>query len=120
MWSRAQGSKFIGLDMSPIFPTENKPKNAEFIECYVLEGLPFPSKTFDSVHQKLLYVAFFAKQWLQVVKGFETFGICRIYENRDLLEKELTRNTYSLRLKDIMDSTKSFDKVVFLLLGKFW
>ncbi len=60
--------------MSPIFPKENKPQNAGFIECNILDGgLPFPSNTFDFVHQRLLYGAFTEKQWLQVIKGTVCF-----------------------------------------------
>ncbi|RIA93888.1 S-adenosyl-L-methionine-dependent methyltransferase [Glomus cerebriforme] len=61
-------STFIGIDMSPIFPKENKPQNAGFIECDVLYGLPFPSNTFDFVHQRLLCTAFSEKQWITVIK----------------------------------------------------
>lgn len=119
--------------MSPIFPTENKPKNAGFIECNVLEGLPFPSNTFNFVHQKLLYVAFSEKEWLQVVK--EIVRVLKPSGYAEFMEVELcllnagpiaksisekfsqylkSKNIFSeitLRLKDIMDSTKSFDEV---------
>lgn len=62
-------STFVGIDMSPIFPTEDRPQNAGFIECNVLYGLPFPSNTFDFIHQRLLHAAFTEEQWMKVIKG---------------------------------------------------
>ncbi|CAI2178433.1 16375_t:CDS:2 [Funneliformis geosporum] len=126
-------STFVGLDMSPIFPTENKPRNAGFIECNVLEGLPFPSNTFDFVHQKFLYAAFSEKQWLQVIKeiarvlkpsGYAEFMEVEPYPlnagpiNKEISEKYVQYHKsndlclgIAFKLKDMMDTTKSFGEV---------
>ncbi|CAI2161674.1 17272_t:CDS:2 [Funneliformis geosporum] len=43
-------SKFIGVDIEPIFPNEIKPKNLEFKIADILQKLPFPDNEFDLVH----------------------------------------------------------------------
>ncbi|KAG9301185.1 hypothetical protein G9A89_012568 [Geosiphon pyriformis] len=59
--------KFFGIDMSPIFPRERLPENVQFLECNILDGLPFEDDIFDFVHQRLLSAAFTQNQWENVV-----------------------------------------------------
>ncbi|CAG8582729.1 10834_t:CDS:2 [Ambispora gerdemannii] len=56
-------SKFVGVDLSPIFPTEGLPSNVEFIEYNVLDRLPYEDSFFDFVHQKIMLAAFTEAQW---------------------------------------------------------
>ncbi|CAG8618695.1 11_t:CDS:2 [Ambispora gerdemannii] len=49
--------------ISPIFPTEGLPLNVEFIECNILDGLPYKDASFDFIHQKFLTTAFTQAQW---------------------------------------------------------
>ncbi|CAG8698678.1 971_t:CDS:2, partial [Racocetra fulgida] len=59
-------AKFTGVDISPP-PSNNIPKNAEFLEGNVFERLPFEDNTFDYVFQRLLYVGVPAVKWPSVV-----------------------------------------------------
>ncbi|CAG8547262.1 11671_t:CDS:2 [Diversispora eburnea] len=55
---------FIGLDISPIFPSEQKKlPNASFLQSNLLNGLPFPEGTFDFIHQRFLNTALEESQW---------------------------------------------------------
>ncbi|CAG8578925.1 1417_t:CDS:2 [Ambispora leptoticha] len=60
-------SHFIGVDLSPIFPSEGFPVNVNFIEYNLLDGLPFEDLHFDFVHQKFLISAFTESQWKEKV-----------------------------------------------------
>ncbi|CAG8590898.1 7700_t:CDS:2, partial [Ambispora gerdemannii] len=60
-------SMFVGIDLSPIFPTEGLPLNVEFIEYNVLDGLPYKDASFDFIHQKFLTAAFTQAQWKEKV-----------------------------------------------------
>ncbi|CAB4393969.1 unnamed protein product [Rhizophagus irregularis] len=54
---------FIGVDISPIFPSEQKkPDNATFLQN-MLDGLPFEDDTFDFVYQRSLASAISEDQW---------------------------------------------------------
>ncbi|CAG8446904.1 5763_t:CDS:2, partial [Acaulospora colombiana] len=55
---------FVGLDISPIFPPEQKkPPNATFLQLNILDGLPFPDDTFDFIYQRSLASAMEESQW---------------------------------------------------------
>ncbi|KAF9582930.1 hypothetical protein BGW38_010569 [Lunasporangiospora selenospora] len=55
-----------GVDISPIFPAEIKPKNVHFQLCNILDGLPFPDNHFDFIYQRLLVYALSPDQRRQV------------------------------------------------------
>ncbi|CAG8484479.1 8487_t:CDS:2 [Diversispora eburnea] len=54
---------FVGLDISPIFPSEKNLPNASFFQSNLLDGLPFPEGTFDFIHQRFLSTALEESQW---------------------------------------------------------
>ncbi|CAG8688688.1 2338_t:CDS:2, partial [Scutellospora calospora] len=62
-------STFIGIDIvSGNFPPVNKrPSNAGFLECNVLNGIPFPNETFDYVHMSIMWSAFTRKQYINTI-----------------------------------------------------
>ncbi|RIB27805.1 S-adenosyl-L-methionine-dependent methyltransferase [Gigaspora rosea] len=62
-----QGSTFIGIDISPIFPTGIKPPNLTFYATNVLKGLPFPDNHFDFVYMRNLIIAFTEDEWNTVI-----------------------------------------------------
>ncbi|CAG8642813.1 16354_t:CDS:2 [Funneliformis mosseae] len=68
---------FKGIDVNQLFPTDCSPKNSEFIQCDVLEGLPFEDETFDFVHVRFLIPAFTQDQWENVLLR-ETLRVCKI------------------------------------------
>ncbi|CAG8748121.1 5675_t:CDS:2, partial [Cetraspora pellucida] len=47
MASEYTSSSFTGIDISPVFPSNIKPRNVEFYQMNVLDGLPFEDNTFD-------------------------------------------------------------------------
>ncbi|CAG8545617.1 8073_t:CDS:2 [Ambispora leptoticha] len=56
-------SKFVGVDISPIQPTEGLPSNVKFIQYNVLDGLPYEDSSFDFVHEQFMVLAFTETQW---------------------------------------------------------
>lgn len=54
--------EFIGIDISPIYPTEIKPSNVTFQKVNVIEGLPFPDNHFDFVYQRFLTMSLTSSQ----------------------------------------------------------
>ncbi|CAH1757938.1 5714_t:CDS:2 [Entrophospora sp. SA101] len=56
-------STFVGIDISPIFPSEIKPNNLTFLTCNLLDGLPFHDENFDYIHVRFLMTAFTEDEW---------------------------------------------------------
>ncbi|KAI9254606.1 S-adenosyl-L-methionine-dependent methyltransferase [Phascolomyces articulosus] len=63
-------SKFYGLDISSVFPTEIKPSNTEFQLHNITEPAPFPENTFDYVHQRLLVMGLRNEEWKKVISNY--------------------------------------------------
>ncbi|CAG8604128.1 548_t:CDS:2 [Dentiscutata erythropus] len=55
--------EFVGLDISPLQPTQIKPKNFKFVKANVLEGLPFEDNTFDFVFQRYMFTGCTKEKW---------------------------------------------------------
>ncbi|CAG8685036.1 10477_t:CDS:2, partial [Ambispora gerdemannii] len=60
-------SMFVGIDISPIFPTEGLPLNVAFVENNVLDVLPYEDASFDFIHQKFMVCAYTGAQWEEKV-----------------------------------------------------
>ncbi|RIB24494.1 S-adenosyl-L-methionine-dependent methyltransferase [Gigaspora rosea] len=62
-------STFVGIDLNPeMFPTDNqRSPNVGFIECNVIQGIPFPSNTFDFVFMCRMWGAFTGSQWSTLI-----------------------------------------------------
>ncbi|KAI8143711.1 S-adenosyl-L-methionine-dependent methyltransferase [Fennellomyces sp. T-0311] len=60
-------SKFYGLDISPVFPTEGKPANTEFKVHNIAEEPAFPENYFDFIHQRLLVMGLRKAEWQTVI-----------------------------------------------------
>ncbi|CAG8622638.1 9669_t:CDS:2 [Paraglomus occultum] len=56
-------STFYGLDISPTFPSQIKPVNAEFILADALEGLPFEDNFFGLIYLRFLNKSFTKDDW---------------------------------------------------------
>ncbi|CAB4377447.1 unnamed protein product [Rhizophagus irregularis] len=56
---------YIGIDILPILPDENsRLSNTGFIQCDLLDGIPFPDSTFDFVCERfLIYPDLTDSQW---------------------------------------------------------
>ncbi|RIB03988.1 S-adenosyl-L-methionine-dependent methyltransferase [Gigaspora rosea] len=60
-------STFIGIDIvSRYFPKDTLP-NAGYLECNILNGLPFPDETFDFVYQRFLWSSLTEEQWTFII-----------------------------------------------------
>ena len=60
------GSTFVGIDVAPLFP-EVTPHNAAFLQCNVVNGLPFPDNCFDFVRQGFLVICMDWQIWKEIV-----------------------------------------------------
>ncbi|KAF9993357.1 hypothetical protein BGZ80_002483, partial [Entomortierella chlamydospora] len=60
-----------GIDMSAVFPSTIIPSNCRFIQCNILQGLPFPDNTFDYVYQRLLVAGLTPDDWVKVIAEIE-------------------------------------------------
>ncbi|CAG8463231.1 450_t:CDS:2 [Cetraspora pellucida] len=62
-------STFYGVDMnSQLFPSHgHTPKNSEFIKYNILNGLPFPSESFDFIHVRFSIPSFTQEQWIKII-----------------------------------------------------
>lgn len=59
-------SKFIGIDVSALFPENIKPPNVEFITGNIAKNIPFDDNTFDYIHQRLVILGLTEKDWQNV------------------------------------------------------
>ncbi|RHZ81970.1 hypothetical protein Glove_115g27 [Diversispora epigaea] len=60
-------SIFVGVDLMPIYLSEIKQTNAEFVKSNILKGLPFKDNEFDYVHSKKMSTAFKEEEWINKV-----------------------------------------------------
>ncbi|RHZ85321.1 hypothetical protein Glove_67g48 [Diversispora epigaea] len=67
MASDYPNTQITGLDISPIQPSEIKPRNVNFVKANVLNGLPFENNTFDYIFQRFLVSAIPKDSWLDVI-----------------------------------------------------
>ncbi|CAG8762063.1 1698_t:CDS:2, partial [Racocetra persica] len=63
MASDYPNSHFIGVDVTPTFPSAVTKPNVRFLQCNVLDGLPFDSNTFDFVLVRLFGNTFTERDW---------------------------------------------------------
>ncbi|CAG8682636.1 8080_t:CDS:2, partial [Racocetra persica] len=84
-------STFVGIDVSPIFPTEIKPNNAIFEEKNILNGIPHPDESFDFVHMRYMFPSFTKNQWEEMVIN-EVVRVIKIGGWLELCEYELCQN----------------------------
>lgn len=60
-------SKFTGIDVFPVYPSEIRPKNVEFEIANVLNGLPYEDGTFDFVFMRSMSLTFTPYEWEHIV-----------------------------------------------------
>ncbi len=64
-----QYASVVGLDLEPpAIPVWEIPRNYQFVQGDIRQGLSFPDNTFDFVHQRLLGVALLAREWPSVLR----------------------------------------------------
>jgi len=59
--------EIIGIDISPIQPSQIKPENFTFIQANFFDGLPFADDSFDFVFQRLMVGAIPKDKWPLVI-----------------------------------------------------
>ncbi|CAG8579631.1 14164_t:CDS:2 [Acaulospora morrowiae] len=84
-------SKFVGLDISPIFPTRIKPNNLTFQKSNILEGINYRDGEFDFVHMRFMMPAFTQAQWEEIVIR-EIVRVLAVGGYLELCEYELCQN----------------------------
>ncbi|RHZ83329.1 hypothetical protein Glove_97g96 [Diversispora epigaea] len=67
MASNYPNTQFTGLDISPIQPSEIKPKKVNFVIANVLDKLPFENDTFDYIFQRFLVSVIPKDSWPDVI-----------------------------------------------------
>ncbi|GBC04791.1 hypothetical protein RclHR1_05880004 [Rhizophagus clarus] len=81
-------NEYYGVDVTPLFPTDNLPGNVQFFSANVLYDLPFEAFTFDFVHQRFLVRNFNTKQW-QTIIG-ELTRVTKPHGFIEIMEMDLT------------------------------
>ncbi|CAG8533404.1 9376_t:CDS:2 [Paraglomus brasilianum] len=66
MASDYPASIFVGIDIAPLFP-EDYPPNMAFLNCNIMDGLPFPDNTFDFVRQAFVIICINWRSWKEKV-----------------------------------------------------
>ncbi|KAI7887959.1 S-adenosyl-L-methionine-dependent methyltransferase, partial [Mucor mucedo] len=54
---------FAGIDMCSLWPQVIRPVNLSFTEADVLQGLPYPDKSFDFIQMRFVVLAFKSNEW---------------------------------------------------------
>ncbi|KAI8072669.1 S-adenosyl-L-methionine-dependent methyltransferase [Gongronella butleri] len=78
-----------GLDMADMFPATIRPKNVDFDLHNALDGLPYPSNSFDFIHMRLLIAAWRVDEWPFILK--EIFRVLKPGGFVQLVESNFTR-----------------------------
>ncbi|CAG8436058.1 9351_t:CDS:10 [Diversispora eburnea] len=78
-------SHYTGIDICPIYPRDQIPPNVNFLECNILDGLPYHNNTFDHIHVRYLITAFSELDWQialkELVRVTKVGGIIEIVED---------------------------------------
>lgn len=97
-------NEYYGVDVTPLFPTDNLPGNVRFFTVNVLYDLPFETFTFDFVHQRLLVRDFNTKQW-QTIIG-ELARVTRPYGFIEIMEMDLAPYCQGPTTKKLFEACK--------------
>ncbi|KAI8360908.1 S-adenosyl-L-methionine-dependent methyltransferase [Choanephora cucurbitarum] len=99
-------SKFIGVDMCSLWPQIIKPVNLSFSEANVLQGIPYPDKSFDFIQLRFVLLAFKTGEW-----NFVLSEIMRVLKDGGLLqciELDMKITTTDSVVKSFTEAFESF------------
>ena len=97
-------NEYYGVDIAPIFPTVNLPRNVHFVSANVLTGLPFDQHTFDFVHQQLLVRNFNTKQWRTAME--ELTRVTRPFGFIEFMEMDLAPYSQGPTTRKLFEACK--------------
>ncbi|KAI7905052.1 S-adenosyl-L-methionine-dependent methyltransferase [Cokeromyces recurvatus] len=58
---------FTGIDMCSLWPQIIRPINLNFTEANILQGIPYPDKSFDFIQMRFVVLAFQINEWAFVI-----------------------------------------------------
>ncbi|RIA90326.1 S-adenosyl-L-methionine-dependent methyltransferase [Glomus cerebriforme] len=109
MSTQHPSTKFYGIDIAAVFPSEIKPTNLNFYQCDINGGLPFEDNYFDFVRMSLMITSLKADQWVNVIR--ELVRVLKPGGHLELIEKELLVNNagphFAFMVKNIMSFIQS-------------
>ncbi|KAF0432488.1 S-adenosyl-L-methionine-dependent methyltransferase [Gigaspora margarita] len=80
----------VGIDISPLQPTQIKPKNFKFVKANVFDGLPFENNTFDFVFQRYMFTGCPTEKWPylinELVRVLKPGGFLELFEPSKLFD----------------------------------
>ncbi|CAG8486752.1 2145_t:CDS:2 [Ambispora leptoticha] len=106
MAQKYPNSYFVGIDFSPMFPTEGLPTNLTFLNYNFLDGAPFNDSYFDFAHLKFMTASFTKVQWKEKVIP-ELIRITKSGGWIEFMECENVR-TNGVAMKRISNGMKKF------------
>src|ERR1051325_687592 len=60
-------SQFVGIESQPFMLPTIRPSNTSFIHKDILEGIPFPSNSFDYIHMRFMALCFTEPQYEKII-----------------------------------------------------
>ncbi|CAG8480902.1 8908_t:CDS:2 [Scutellospora calospora] len=118
-------STFVGIDIlsNGFLPVNERPSNAGFIKHNLLEGIPFPDKTFDFVQMAAMWSSFTRQQYFNIIKE-----LVRVVKHNGWIEIHepnmkwknigksvaILQDAFHTKMKE-----KKFDPTIFLEIPKY-
>ncbi|CAB4404067.1 unnamed protein product [Rhizophagus irregularis] len=109
-------TRFFGVDIAAVFPSEIKPTNLNFHQCDINRGLPFKDNYFDFVRMSLMATSLKTDQWVNVIR--ELVRVLKPGGHLELIERELQVYNagphFTFMIKNIMSFKNSNDLNVYI------
>src|SRR5688572_19140188 len=80
-------SHFTGIEIQSFMLPTIHPSNTNFIHDDILEGIPFPSNTFDFIHMRFMALCFTEQQYEKIIK--DLFDVLKPNAYLEICETEI-------------------------------